>query len=754
MLYTRRMATGGESSFESSVGELLQSTSRTLIVAVSMAYLLWHLISTSIWPEQIGMKLWFVSPLIAAVCVLALVVLPRRFLVAQVIWQLGLAAVITFALYLFQRPEIAFLYTALPLMAVVTVGWPAGMLVEGIVAALVWWLSHGLLLVSPSAGYSAGILVGGATAGLLGWASSHTLLTVAQWSLVSFEQARDNMQEAREHRAELARVLKDLDQAYYRLERANRALVLARADAEDAREARNRLAMAISHELRTPLNFVIGFSELMVHSPATYAELDRWPPGLYEDIQEIYRSSAHLLRLVNDVLDLGQIEALQMTLLKEWVEPAQIVDEVQEMVRSAFVRKRLSLQIESEPDLPQLFVDHTRIRQVLLNLVSNSLRFTEQGSVTIRLRRDGERLLFSVQDTGPGIAKEDTPKLFEEFQQISHGSWRRREGAGLGIPISRRFVELHGGEMWVESKLGQGTTLAFSLPLPGAGQDAPSVPGRSEVDERYWRHLVERAEREQVLLILSPDRVAGEVIAPYVGDHGVIAVHDPGQVAQHVAELLPRALIVDRSWIDKAPIKKAIRELPYDLPVIAFHFPGSPAHPQQLPPGVANYLVKPIARQALAQAIQELETEIHSLLVVDDDPGMIRFVVRALQATDMQDHVLSTCQVATAFTGAEAIDWLRRHRPDAVLLDLALPDISGWQILTELRQKEVPTILITAYDWPQLSAAQQQEALQVTMRRPLSRRELAPVLGCLLDTIRPLYPAGSTEPASPTNRFA
>src|SRR4029453_19378421 len=166
----------------------------------------------------------------------------------------------------------------------------------------------------------------------------------------------------------------------------------------EAKDARNRFSLAISHELRTPLNFIISFSEIMTNNPETYAALTRWPANLYDDIREIYRSSNHLMRLVNDVLDLGQIENLRMNLIKEWVSLAQVISEVAGMVQRAFDLKGIELCAEVEPDLPLVFVDRTRIRQVLLNLINNSLRFTDQGSVTLRLRRhEDNTLLVSVE---------------------------------------------------------------------------------------------------------------------------------------------------------------------------------------------------------------------------------------------------------------------------------------------------------------------------------------------------------------------
>lgn len=586
------------------------------------------------------------------------------------------------------------------------------------------------------------------------WANNLSLALA--WAYHSTQDALKRLADAQEHRAKLYRAMKDLDEAYVRLERANHMLVLARAEAEEAREARNRFILAVSHELRAPLNFIIGFSELMVNSPATYAPLDQWPPGLYEDIQEIYRSSQHLLHLVNDVLELGQIEAQRMMLIKEWVDPAQLVGEVEALVRSAFARKGLWLRVEVEPGLPMVFVDRTRIRQVLLNLVSNSLRFTERGGVTIHLQRGQGALVVCVKDTGPGIAPEDVPKVFEEFRQVGTGSWRRREGTGLGLAISRRFVELHGGRMWLESHVGEGSAFYFSLPLPGVVQE-PSFEADLEVAEaRYWRYLRQRAEREKTLLAFSTDPLAGEVIARYLEESRVVTVGLPDQVLAKVAELLPHALIVDQATIEEEVARAVMERLPYDLPVIGFRLPGHPVRSAELPPGVSDYLVKPVSRSALAEAIRSLGPGVRALLVVDDDPAMVRFVTLALQGEKGDAFPEEGYQLITAFTGWEALERLRHDRPDAVLLDLALPDLSGWEVLERMQRDpempKVPVILITAHDWPQMLPAGRQRALEVWMRRPLSRQELAVILKGLLGAIRPTYPtvsAGSTQPAGP-----
>jgi CheY-like chemotaxis protein len=218
-------------------------------------------------------------------------------------------------------------------------------------------------------------------------------------------------------------------------------------------------------------------------------------------------------------------------------------------------------------------------------------------------------------------------------------------------------------------------------------------------------------------------------------------------------------MILDQAILQDEAVQSMLRELPYDLPVISFVFPGSPRHPRYLPSGVHHYLVKPVGRQALTEAVRALGSGIHNLLVVDDDLAMVRFVTLALKSEEDKAASQNGYRLTTASTGAEALERLREDRPDAILLDLALPDISGWDILATLQQdpslNQVPVILITAHDWPQHTmTGDEQKALQVLMRRPLSHHELTSVLKYLLETIHPLYPTVSVGPAHPTGLSA
>ena len=313
--------------------------------------------------------------------------------------------------------------------------------------------------------------------------AQRTLLRSLRRMNEGFEYALEQSDRMRNQSAQLELALKSLGQTSFALARANEQLEIMVQFAEEARRSKQQFAANISHELRTPLNLIIGFSEVILYSPATYYA-DQLPPKLLADIHTIYRNAQHLLRLVNDILDLSQMDVNYMTIARE---PTQVADIIQSALNDfdELIRARgLTLSVEVEPDLPELHADRTRIRQVLLNLFNNALRFTDRGGITVRARPetttdDGRQttdhrpssVVFSVSDTGSGIAEADLQRIFEPFTQADSSPSRRHGGSGLGLTISKRFVELHGGQMWVESQLGKGRHVL--LHHPGRGIRAP-----------------------------------------------------------------------------------------------------------------------------------------------------------------------------------------------------------------------------------------------------------------------------------------
>ena len=257
--------------------------------------------------------------------------------------------------------------------------------------------------------------------------------------------------------------MQDLNEANVQLTHMNRLAQSLRQIAEDERRAKEQFVANVSHELRTPLNMIIGFCEMITETPETYGE--SIPDTLLADLEVVLRNSQHLSGLINDVLDLSQIEVGQMALTREQIALSEIVQAAVTAVQPLFISKRLNLTTEIPEDLPTLYCDHIRIREVMLNLLSNAGRFTESGGVTIKAWCRAGNVYVSVSDTGPGISVEGQKRIFQPFEQLDSTIRRRYGGTGLGLSISKGFVEAHDGEMWVESQEGQGTTFFFRLPL-------------------------------------------------------------------------------------------------------------------------------------------------------------------------------------------------------------------------------------------------------------------------------------------------
>ena len=705
---------------DSELHDLMRSTGQKLIYTIGGLYLVGHVIATLGFPQIFIPGIWALSFYMFTLVISSLILMQRRYLLAQIIWLGGLAGAIVLAFFIFKQFEIIFLLIAIPLLAVVTLGLPSAttsILVVVVISGIVLHNAGRPVILS------AGIFLGSLFTTIFGWGLSSNLLEALDAAFYHYNDARRLLRETQSHQAEIGRILKDRNQVNYQLERTNEMLKFSRAQAEEARENRNRFMLVVSHELRSPLNFIIGFSDLMVNAPVTYAPLSGWPSGLYDDVQEIYTSSKHLMRLINDILDMGKIDAGQMSLYREKVHMDQIVADVRAMLANAFAEKGISLLMDLPSDLPPVFVDTTRIRQVLLNLLNNGLRFTDQGSVTLEIQKMDTHLLFNVIDTGTGIASEDLSKVFEEFRQVGDENWRRHAGTGLGLYISRHFVELHGGEMGVESTLGMGTRFFFTLPF-----DSPVI----DVPVSFEEIPVSGANPR--ILLLTPHPEDAETLQRALDGFVLQTVTNAEQAKEKVRELFPRAILVTA---DSGGL--ALSNLPYDLPVVTFSISRSVTAMQNL----RARLVKPISRQALLRAIQSLGPQVHTLLIVDDDPAMIRFIKQSFRA-DGNTNIATGYTLLSAFSGAGALAILRKNPVDAILLDLELPDIRGWDWLMSLQDKEefsdIPVIIVSAQDLPQDDFVQGTHALELALNRPLMMHELGSVITSILENVLPQYP--------------
>jgi len=523
---------------------------------------------------------------------------------------------------------------------------------------------------------------------VISWLSARNLYTALEWSRNSRIEAQRRAEQARDRQSELQRALKALDEASYRIRRMNYQLALARDQAEEARRLKSQFAANISHELRTPLNLIVGFTELMFQSPEYYGA--KLPPNYLRDLGIVYRNARHLQDLVDDVLDLSRIEAARMGLLPEETDPGELICEVADTARSLVESRGLALHLQIPEDLPPLWIDPVRVRQVLFNLLNNAARFTEEGSVTVKAKVADGSLLVSVEDTGVGIAPQDIPKVFEEFRQLDGSTRRRYGGAGLGLAISKHFVQLHGGRIWVESEPGKGSTFSFTLPLNrddevGQFPYQPSAPLPSVLE----------TEKDQILLAVTPSPAAATLLNRYVEGYRTIVAQDLDQAREWIGNLIPQGVVVDMAngCRDPEELRRLAEEWGLQqVPLIACPLPGEEPLRQRM--AVDGYLVKPVTRRNLLDTLRQFGEEVETILVIDDDRDFVQLMGRMLDSPPRPYRVLK------AYSGYEGLQVMRYRRPDLVLLDLMLPDVDGLEVLREMRAdpllRDMPVVIVSA----------------------------------------------------------
>ena len=697
--------------------------------------------------------MYAITTLMILISVAALLLQRKFFLLAQVIWYLGLSALISMAFHFYQKPEILFLFIFLPIMAEVLVGIKITFLLDlGISLLILLWNRLGFLPVMPG-NYLTVIILSLIVATALGWGISYNLVLSIEMASHHYREARERLNEAREQRAEISVLLKDVNNANYQLDRLNTMLTEARSQADKAREERDRFALAVSHELRSPLNFIIGFSDLMVNSPSTYGQVTAWPPGLYDDVNEIYKSSKHLMQLINDILDMGKMDARQFTVFREKIDIQLIIDDVCGMVHSSLENKGLKLIIDVQPDLPPVFVDRTRIRQVLLNLVTNSLRFTHTGSITIKaFPLSRELLKVEVIDTGTGIAKGDLEKVFHDFRQVGEDKQRSGEGSGLGLSIGRRFVRLHDGEMGVESEPGKGSKFFFTVPFHQKADEYTLVSEENTFNPEDGNGIP-KLEKDQFILMVAADAFSAQVFARTLKGYKFTLLTDLTQLNYVTKNTFPCAVVVDENLSANPLVQSFMMKPPYDVPILIFPLPISRQNrTTDLPQGVIDYLVKPVPRTVLLDVVKKLELKNKTILVVDDDPSMSRFVIQALRSDlENETETREEYKILTALDGQEALRYLHTIPIGAIFLDLELTDMHGLTLLQRIQQDKgltpMPVVIISASDPPPTFTPPHQGVYQVLVNRQFEHGEITDLINATLQKINPRFSA--ENPALP-----
>ena len=564
----------------------------------------------------------------------------------------------------------------------------------------------------------------------------HQLRTALHQAWGEADHVASLAREVRLRQQEVNQLNKALHVANGLLKRSLRELTEAQLEAAEARHLKEQFATTVSHELRTPLNVILGFLEVMQRYPEVYGSVN-WTPTLRRDIREVQRSARYLSDLVDDILDLARVQALKMPIHRERTDLRALLDEVATLAERLLLEDRgVRLCVEASTHLPELFVDPTRIRQVLLNLVANACRFTSEGSISVRAVLQQDEVVVSVADTGPGIPPEQLERIFEEFQQSSQGDLAvlHRGGKGLGLAIAKRFVQMHGGRIWAESELGRGSTFFFSLPMAEKQFIALApVPAHSAGDA---------AASPSIVLVDQGD--AGAFLGRQLDGFRVLAVPDAAAAHRAVQELHPAAVIVNvrPEEVESGPGQLLV---PEPVPVIRCSLPVG--HWLKEPELFDDWLVKPVDTDGLLRAINRFR-EAQRIMIVDDDVSFVRLMRRILEAQGRN------LQVSWAHTGPEALGKLALNGVDILLLDLALPGMSGRAVARALRQAErerpLAIVAVTAVQPGIDNLHAPVRAFSVRMQAGMSEEHTLALIRSCLSHLQPSYGLApvAAEPAA------
>jgi len=465
-----------------------------------------------------------------------------------------------------------------------------------------------------------------------------------------------------------------------------RSYNIAQQAVEEMREVdrlKSQFLANMSHELRTPLNSIIGFARVIlkgIDGPIT--ELQQ------QDLTAIFNSGQHLLGLINDILDLSRIEAGKMELTFDEVNITDLISSVMSTAAGLVKDKPINLVSAVAGDLPMVRADAMRIRQVLINFLSNAAKFTEEGEILVKAdieeRENGKsELIVRVIDSGPGIAKEDQAKLFQPFSQVDASLTRKVGGSGLGLSICNHLIQMHNGQIGVQSASGEGSTFFFSLPI---------IQRKSKDSDR---------DTKRVILAIDDDPQIIRLYERYLEPKGfqVIGLSDPAKAKERAKQIKPFAITLDimmpgyDGWQVLTDLKSSSETR--DFPVVVCSIVEDEEKGFSL--GAADYLVKPIHEDDLLSALDRLNGDgsIREVLVIDDDPNDLRLLGKMLSEQGKYKAIL-------AEGGPAGWNALKSQAPHAVVLDLFMPEMDGFAILEQLRNDEklrnLPAIVITGAD--------------------------------------------------------
>jgi signal transduction histidine kinase/CheY-like chemotaxis protein/ligand-binding sensor domain-containing protein/protocatechuate 3,4-dioxygenase beta subunit len=567
--------------------------------------------------------------------------------------------------------------------------------------------------------------------GLVGWAFFARLLYARKRREAErlreqlFEEEHRAREEAERARREIEAKAAALAETNLQLDMAREAAEDARANADQASKAKSNFLANMSHELRTPLNAIIGYSEMLQEEAV---DLDQ--KGFVPDLEKIHSAGKHLLGLINDVLDLSKIEAGKMTLYLEDFDVTKLVREVAATVQPLIAKNGNQLEVECPPDLGVMYADVTKVRQTLFNLLSNATKFTEKGVIRFEARRvasdqssvishqlsvtaseahslitdhsllntdPGSLITFHVRDTGIGMTPEQMNKLFQAFMQADASTSRKFGGTGLGLAISRKFCQMMGGDISVQSELGKGSTFTVTLP-----SRVPEAAAHTQFFTRtpQLSSAVSLPASATAILVIDDDPAVHDLMRRSLEKDGFrVEVAADGKTGLDLARQLKPAVItldVMMPRLDGWSVLTALKADPAtaDIPVIMLTIVDNKQMGFAL--GAADYFTKPIDFQRLHHVVEKYRKAVgqQTVLVVEDDVAMREMLRRTLEQEGWK--------VREAPNGRMGLEQLDGTVPALILLDLMMPEMDGFEFMEALRQradgKRIPVIVITAKD--------------------------------------------------------
>ncbi len=493
----------------------------------------------------------------------------------------------------------------------------------------------------------------------------------------------------------------------------------SRAQAQEASKTKSAFLANMSHELRTPMNAIIGYGEMLLEEAEDTGE--KW---MESDLQKILSSAKHLLKLINDILDLSKIEAGRMTVFLEPVDIAQAARDVASTVEPLVAKNGNVFELKCPEDIGTMRTDLTKLRQTLFNLLSNASKFTEKGRITLEITRRADQMVsFAVSDTGIGMTPEQTDKLFGEFVQADASTTRKYGGTGLGLAISRKFCRLLGGDITVQSVPGEGS--AFTAILPAEGKEPAPEPAAEEVAAPKAAPETRPAATRGTLLVVDDDPDSRDLLKRMLEKDGYAVLIASGGAEglalakEHRPELI--TLDVMMPSMDGWAVLSALKADPAtaEIPVVMMTMVDD--KPMGFALGASDYLTKPIDKSRVLQVVsRRIAHHGDDVLVVEDDPMAADIVRRTLEAAGRPSR--------HARNGREALRLVHEARPSLIVLDLMMPEMDGFAFLDALRMEgpefaAIPVVVLTAKDLTADERGMLSGRVQETLRKGAGQRE-------------------------------